>query len=125
MIVKLWTCKDSKFELTKELGKHDDWIRDVAWCNNIGLMHDTIATCGEDQKVKIWKREHIEGQDQLTWSTKDISFSTPIWKVSFSNVGSMLAVSGGDNQIMIYKENTAGEWETVSKVNDEGKIEEQ
>lgn len=48
MIVKLWTCKDNKFELTTKLGKHDDWIRDVAWCNNIGLMHDTIATCGED-----------------------------------------------------------------------------
>lgn len=34
---------------------HDDWVRDVAWCNNIGLLHDTIASCSEDNKVKIWK----------------------------------------------------------------------
>jgi len=22
----------------KDLGGHDDWVRDVAWCNNIGLL---------------------------------------------------------------------------------------
>lgn len=57
--VKLWTFKDNKFELTKELGLHEDWVRDVAWCNNIGLMNDTIASCSEDQKVKVWKRDNV------------------------------------------------------------------
>jgi WD40 repeat protein len=50
--VKQWTFKDGKFT-EAELTTHDDWVRDVAWCNNIGLLHDTVATCSEDQKVKI------------------------------------------------------------------------
>lgn len=54
--VKIWTFADGKFN-DADIGLHDDWVRDVAWCNNIGLLHDTIASCSEDQKVKIWKRD--------------------------------------------------------------------
>jgi hypothetical protein len=35
-----------------------------------------------------------------------------------------LAVSGGDNQVVVFKEAPNGEWETVSKVNEEGLLEE-
>jgi len=34
---------------------HEDWVRDVAWCTNVGIMHELVATVGEDQKLKIWK----------------------------------------------------------------------
>jgi hypothetical protein len=33
-------------------------VRDVAWCNNIGISNDLIATVGEDKKLKIWKCEN-------------------------------------------------------------------
>jgi WD40 repeat protein len=47
--IKLWVFKEHKFiQQGKDLGNHDDWVRDVAWCNNIGLIHDTIASCSED-----------------------------------------------------------------------------
>ena len=46
--VKLWSFRDNQFCPLKELGSHEDWVRDVAWSNNVGLMHDTIATCSED-----------------------------------------------------------------------------
>lgn len=42
--------------------------------------------------------------------------------MSFSQIGNMLAVSGGDNQVLVYKENASGEWEQVSKVNEEGML---
>jgi len=35
----------------------EDWIRDVAWCNNIGSTCDIIACCDENKKLKIWKKE--------------------------------------------------------------------
>jgi len=35
----------------------------------------------------------------------------------------MLAVSGGDNQVLIFKESPNDKWEQVSKVNDDGVIE--
>lgn len=55
--LKFWAWKDNKFVITADIANaHDDWIRDVAWCNNIGLIHDTVASCSEDQKVKIWRK---------------------------------------------------------------------
>ena len=39
-------------------------------------------------------------------------------------MGNMLAVSGGDNPVMVMKEAPNGEWTTVSKVNEEGVLEE-
>jgi protein transport protein SEC13 len=35
-------------------------------------------------------------------------------------VGGLLAVSGGDNQVTVYKEQLNGEWESVSRVNEDG-----
>lgn len=56
--IKIWVYKDNKFVIANQIDKaHEDWIRDVAWCNNIGLMYDTIASCSEDQKVKIWRKK--------------------------------------------------------------------
>ena len=45
-----------KFVMTRELLAHEDWVRDVAWSPNLGLAYDLVASCSEDQKVKIWKR---------------------------------------------------------------------
>jgi len=38
---------------------HKDWVRDVAWCNNVGIMTEMIATVGEDQAVRIWRSEPL------------------------------------------------------------------
>ena len=36
-----------------------------------------------------------------------------LWKVSWSQVGNLLAVSGGDNQVHIMSEETTGEWKEI------------
>lgn len=102
---KIWqeNPATNKFQLVAELkndqnsSAHDDWVRDVAWCNNVGIMKDLIATCGEDQKLKIWKNES-SAQKGATWKLAfETSFNEPCWKCSWSPVGFMLAVSCGDN----------------------------
>jgi len=62
---KIWQENQAtnKFTLQAELKHneqpaHDDWIRDVDWCNNIGVMKDLIATCGEEQILRIWKNDN-------------------------------------------------------------------
>ncbi len=63
-----------------------------------------IATGSEDQTVQIWKL----GADG-NWNTQEpLKFSTPVWRVSWSQIGIMLAVSTGDNEVKIYKENQNG-----------------
>lgn len=69
--VKIWkeSPQNQKFEVVNELHMggqvkqaHEDWVRDVAWSNNVGLMSDMIATVGEDQKVRIWKSEPLNSK---------------------------------------------------------------
>lgn len=40
---------------------HTDWVRDVAWCPNMGLPQNLIASCSQDGTVVIWD-EKAPGQ---------------------------------------------------------------
>ena len=78
---------------------HNDWVRDVAWCNNIGTTKDMIATCGEDKSLKIWKDEYM-GPKKMgnDWKLAfQHTFEEPCYKCDWSQVGFMLAVSSGEN----------------------------
>ena len=86
------------------IGSHNDWVRDVAWCPNIGLMNEMIASCSEDGTCKVWVSQNQGEKGQpLRWVEKAQipeqpgNNAVPLWKVSWSQVGNMLAVSGGDN----------------------------
>lgn len=54
--IKVWEFIDGEQEPTaQELGQHSDWVRDVAWCDSIGLGYGMIASCAEDKVCKVWK----------------------------------------------------------------------
>ena len=98
--VIVWQLKDEDGQAPKEfkvIGEHSDWVRDVAWCCNIGLMSEMIASCSEDTTCKVWKKDAKTD----SWKGEDVKIpekeNVPLWKVSWSQVGNMLAVSGGDN----------------------------
>ena len=91
---------------------HSDWVRDVAWAPSSGMPCNTIASCSgvrlssvcdrawvrylimhsisQDGTVIIWKQQ--AGAD---WKpTKLPAFNSPVWRVSWSVTGNMLAVRG-------------------------------
>ena len=81
-------------------------------------MHEMIASCSEDMTCKVWVSEGNKKQ----WSQRqEIRYDeqVPLWKVSWSPVGNMLAVSGGDNQVRIMSETANGEWVQMQVVNEE------
>ena len=104
--VKVWTFVDNSFKETEVLTGHTDWVRDVAWCNNIGMMTDTIASCSEDQTVRIWKKN----QNKFEEAQVIKNANGPVWKVSWSPLGNILAIATGENQFIFYKENMNGEY---------------
>ena len=96
----VWQLKDEDGQAPKDykvIGEHQDWVRDVAWCCNIGLMSEMIASCSEDTTCKVWKKDAKTD----SWKGEDVKIpekeNVPLWKVSWSLVGNMLAISGGDN----------------------------
>eukprot|EP00009_Paramoeba_aestuarina_P009329 CAMPEP_0201522542 /NCGR_PEP_ID=MMETSP0161_2-20130828/18000_1 /ASSEMBLY_ACC=CAM_ASM_000251 /TAXON_ID=180227 /ORGANISM="Neoparamoeba aestuarina, Strain SoJaBio B1-5/56/2" /LENGTH=308 /DNA_ID=CAMNT_0047921417 /DNA_START=58 /DNA_END=984 /DNA_ORIENTATION=- len=101
---------------------HQDWVRDVAWAPNIGVPSDMIASCSQDGQVTIWTKE----KDAAEWSFKDLEkFNAPVWKVSWSITGSILAVSSGENEVTLWKESLVSEgsserkWIQVTKTGEE------
>lgn len=51
---------------------------------------------------------------------KSDKFPEALWRVSWSVAGNLLAVSGGDNKITLWKQSLDGNWECVTEMEDAG-----
>ena len=92
-----------------ELEGHKDWVRDVAWAPTV-LQKSYIASASQDKTVRIWTSGASRPNE---WKSTVLNFDAVLWRVSWSLSGNVLAVSGGDNKVSLWKENLKGEWECV------------
>lgn len=57
--------------------------------------------------MTIWSQEN----SLSPWTKKVLpKFPDVVWRVSWSVTGNILAVSGGDNKVTLWKESLDGEW---------------
>lgn len=113
-LVKVWREEGDVWVQEEKLEAHTDWVRDVAWCPSVGLPINRIASCSQDCRVIIWTKDESAGGN---WTPKVLStFSDVVWHASWSITGDILAVSGGDNKVTLWKESPEGEWVCVSEV---------
>lgn len=117
-LVKIWSLKkegeEDQWILKDTLLGHTDWVRDVAWSGNI-LSKSYIATASQDRTVLIWSKEIDSNEWKKQLLSKD-KFPDVCWRVSWSLSGNVLAVSGGDNKITLWKETVNGDWELAGEV---------
>uniref|UniRef100_A0A914YZ79 Protein SEC13 homolog n=1 Tax=Panagrolaimus superbus TaxID=310955 RepID=A0A914YZ79_9BILA len=118
-LVKLWKRSDdgSTFEVDTELKQHLDWVRDVAWapCDLFG--YSSIASCGVDRRLVVWKCNDL---DKKLWSSQVLHvFDDIIWHVSWSLCATMLAVAGADNKVSLWQERTPNKWTEISSDEDQ------
>ncbi|GAQ83077.1 Vesicle coat complex COPII subunit SEC13 [Klebsormidium nitens] len=112
--VKIWENVNGAWKLMTypALSKHTDWVRDVAWAPNLGLPKSTIASGGQDGKVVIWT-EQKAGE----WVGAELNdFKVPVWRVSWSLTGNILAVSDANGNVTLWKEALDGQWAQVTTV---------
>lgn len=113
-LVKIWKeSEDGQWVAEHKLEGHNDWVRDVAWAPSIGLPKSIIASCSQDCSVIIWTND---GTNNTWTSTILYQFKDVVWHVSWSVTGNILAVSGGDNKVTLWKESLAGTWVCISDV---------
>lgn len=113
--VKVWRLVDGhwKMDCFPPLTKHSDWVRDVAWAPNLGLPKTTIASASQDGTVVIW----TQGREGDQWEGSVLhDFKVPVWRLSWSLTGNILAVSDGNNNVTLWKEAIDGEWAQVAAV---------
>jgi len=116
-LVKVWKCSEDgkSFSLDVELKEHLDWVRDVAWapCERFG--YTTIASCGVDRRLVVWKCMDLKNK---LWSGHVLHmFEDIIWHVSWSLCASTLAVAGADNKVSLWQERIQDKWIEISNDN--------
>ena len=118
-VARIWRKNPTapNFELVHELkGSHTDWVRDVAWAPTSSVPTNTIATCSEDKTVFV----HTQGADGQWSSVKLRDFDKPVWRVSWSITGNVLAVSTGDSAVTLWKESIDHKWVELSALDGAG-----
>ena len=64
--------------------------------------------------MRIWtSKPTSDPSNPVEWKSVTLDFEAVLWRVSWSLSGNVLAVSGGDNKVSLWKENLAGEWDCV------------
>ncbi|KAL6750467.1 COP-II coat subunit [Haematococcus lacustris] len=110
--IRVWRCGEAGMWQEEEaLPGHSDWVRDVAWAPSMGLPRSTLASAGQDGQVFAWI-ERLGGSGG--WDKKLVhDFKVPVWRVSWSTTGSLLAVSDANNSVTLWKESVDGLWQQI------------
>lgn len=117
-LVKIWHYDAAQNTYVEEqtLQGHTDWVRDVAWSSSL-LSKYYIASASQDRTVIIWTKDVNDKtgpwKKQLL---RDDKFPDVCWRASWSMSGNVLAISGGDNKVTLWKENLNGKWEQAGEV---------
>lgn len=114
-LAKIWKFDSASNTYVEEakLEGHIDWVRDVSWSPSI-LIRSYIATASQDCTVLIWSQDK-NGVWQKQHLTEE-KFPDVCWRTSWSLSGNILAVSGGDNKVSLWRENLQGKWESAGEV---------
>lgn len=108
--IKIWKDDGDRWVEESRLEVHSDWVRDIAWAPN-GLPRAQIASCSQDRRVIIWNSD-----DLLSWTSTVLhTFADVVWNVSWSITGDILAVSGGDNKVSLWKQNVENQWICINE----------
>ena len=75
-----------------------------------------IASCSEDRQVYIWKQKQKDGEWTKFPLTKP--FDAPVWRVSWSTTGNILAVASGDHKVTLWKQALDETWTQISTLAD-------
>lgn len=111
-----WIEDSANQPISSTSATHSDWIRDVAWSPSIIPDTNIIASCSEDRTVIIWTQKGGLGHE---WKGIVLhTFDDPVWKLSWNMTGSILAVSSGDSNVTLWKQDMNEMWTQVSSVDE-------
>lgn len=104
-------------------GNVSAWVRDVAWCpagvaTLVGGAAESLvlatANSGENSgRVVFWRP--VGGEWRVTAELPH--FPVPVWRLSWSVTGRLLAVASADNNVTVWKEDLTGTtWQQMTSV---------
>lgn len=133
-LVKIWRFDGNNGGWTADgppLAAHSEWVRDVAFAPRLASPSSAaasastsssssssssspvLASAGQDGKVLVWSEDPATGNWTPT-PVCDFGPGQPVWRVSWSTAGGVLAVSDSRGAVSLWKESVDGQWEQVS-----------
>ncbi|KAN0027170.1 hypothetical protein ACTFIU_009855 [Dictyostelium citrinum] len=94
-------------------------IHDVCWAPNMGRSYHLIATASKDHKVRIWKLSSERSRMELKEVMRKDDHKSEVWRVEWNIAGTILASSGDDGNVCLWKCNMNGEWKLFSLISGE------
>jgi len=115
--VKVWRLENNVWcqERPAFSTVHTDWVRSVAWRPDDVRV---LASGGWDKTVVIWEQA-AEGSPSDWQKVEKLQLPSKVEALAWSETGGLLAVSYGDGDSTLYKEND-GRYVEVAKVSEAG-----
>lgn len=124
--------KTGKWNEECTLGDQTGTIHDIAWAPAMGRSFHQIATANRDNIVKVYKlsrnAENLEyksfkgGSDSDSYSSSPLDnpavlrCNSPVWRVAWNATGTVLATSGDDGTMRLWRKSHAGLWQVVQEL---------
>ena len=113
------------WNLIVSLPKHDRGVLDVSWAPNVGRSYHLIASCGQDNVLRIHRLKRgtsADGQQKTTASLELESSQVlntggaEVWRCEWNVTGTVLASSGDGGVVQLWKSDYRKDWTCVSEV---------
>jgi nucleoporin SEH1 len=130
-LVRVWQYQEAarKWVMCCELDRHERYdsggcqVNDVDWAPNMGRSYHLIASAGQDseRQLKIHRLNRTpEGLVPVPGPNADILASADqpqgIWRVQFNVTGTVLASSGEEGVVRLWKSTFRGDWKEVKAI---------
>ena len=114
----VWTCdqKTGKWKEECVLGEHAGVVHDIAWAPVMGRSFHQIATASRDNIVNVFTLTR-KGDGSLECKGNAIlTCKSPVWRVAWNATGTILATSGDDGALSLWRKNFDGKWISVQEI---------
>jgi len=114
--VKIWVHTEQRKWVVAGTIPHTDVVHDVAWAPNSGRSYHLLATASKDRVVRIFKLLSKDAGPRVDFVTvaEMNDHNAEVWRVEWNLTGTVLASSGDDGRVRLWKASHAGTWGPLS-----------
>ncbi|CAD6225448.1 GSCOCG00005683001-RA-CDS [Cotesia congregata] len=100
-------------------------VHDIAFSSNLGRSYHTLAIATKDVRIVTLKPMHDSAQNglsrfEITTAAQFDDHYCTVWRVCWNTMGTILASSGDDGCVRLWKDNYINNWKCVAVLKGDG-----